>query len=404
MVKEADSFSINSNESNEYENEKWDSQLQLPNSNVAENGGAVILQQNGQDERQPTFGNISVTNGSDIHFGNKTFYQGSVTIQQFVYANGDKELKKVSESEVFPSAIKKLDINNVTNNLKIGIDNPSYDQEQEAVPKNGDIKVRTDVDNSDVKVDRVEQFEGRLLKKFVAEYKIALATSVTFILFLVIVATLLAFILRQDGVIKGKVISDQTDPRDDDEHEHNTPIKEPIDPNNLKPTKLKMVSRLEWLAQPPIQPTDPLKTPVPYVIISHTATENCSSQAQCVFQVRFIQTFHMESRGWWDIGYNFLIGGDGEAYIGRGWEKEGSHTYGYNKASIGIAFIGTFINTLPPKYQLETCKQLIAKGVELGYLKKDYKLLGARQLQATKSPGDELYAEIQKWPHWADGP
>lgn len=39
-------------------------------------------------------------------------------------------------------------------------------------------------------------------------------------------------------------------------------------------------------------------------------------QADCTFQVRTIQTFHIESRGWDDIGYNFLVGGDGAIYVG----------------------------------------------------------------------------------------
>lgn len=176
------------------------------------------------------------------------------------------------------------------------------------------------------------------------------------------------------------------------------------DPTKIKPLVLKLVSRLEWLAQPPSSPSDPLETPVPYVIISHTATETCKSQAQCVFQVRTIQTFHMESKGWWDIAYNFLVGGDGEVYVGRGWDKEGSHTLGYNKYSIGISFIGTFMNILPTDNQLLACKRLIERGVQLGYVRKDYKLVGARQLQTTQSPGTKLFEELKKWPHWSETP
>ncbi|XP_063910254.1 peptidoglycan-recognition protein SC2-like isoform X2 [Zophobas morio] len=170
------------------------------------------------------------------------------------------------------------------------------------------------------------------------------------------------------------------------------------------PGKVKLVSRLEWAAQPPVEPATPLHTSVPYVIIHHTQTENCSSQAQCVLQVRFIQTYHIESRGWWDIGYNFLVGGNGEAYDGRGWKSEGAHTSGYNAQSIGIAFIGTFDRYKPPERQIRACKLLIAKGVELGYIKKDYKLLTPRQLQTTKSPGDALYEELKTWEHWAESP
>ena len=42
------------------------------------------------------------------------------------------------------------------------------------------------------------------------------------------------------------------------------------------------------------------------------------------------------------IQTRFLIGGDGNVYEGVGWMKEGAHTYGYNKKSVGLAFIGNF--------------------------------------------------------------
>lgn len=89
-----------------------------------------------------------------------------------------------------------------------------------------------------------------------------------------------------------------------------------------------MVSRDEWIAQPPNNELTPLEKPSITVIIAHTATEFCETQAACVFRVRFIQTFHMESRNWDDIAYNFLVGGDGAVYEGRGWHKQGAHTKG----------------------------------------------------------------------------
>lgn len=161
---------------------------------------------------------------------------------------------------------------------------------------------------------------------------------------------------------------------------------------------------MQWLAQPAVEQPTPLPLPVPYVIIGHTATENCSTQAQCTFHVRYIQMYHIESQNWWDIGYNFLVGGDGSAYEGRGWKAEGAHTYGYNSRSIGIAFIGTFNTVTPPIQQIKACKWLIERGVKNGYIAKDYKLLGARQLQTTQSPGDELYNKIKSWPNWSSSP
>lgn len=110
----------------------------------------------------------------------------------------------------------------------------------------------------------------------------------------------------------------------------------------------------------------------------------------------------MESLNWDDIGYNFLVGGDGAAYEGRGWDSQGAHTKGYNKGSICIAFIGTFTKFAPPERQLNAAKLLMEEGVRLKKLDKDYKLYGHRQFYATESPGNALQEIITKWDHWAN--
>lgn len=163
-----------------------------------------------------------------------------------------------------------------------------------------------------------------------------------------------------------------------------------------------MIKRLEWLAQPATGIVNNLTLPVRFVIISHSATESCKSQAECVFQTRTIQTFHIESKKWFDIGYNFLIGGDGAAYQGRGWTKEGAHTSSYNNISIGVSFIGTFTKEPPPPIMLNCFDKLLQEGVKLHYLTPDYKILAHRQLFATESPGLAFYEEIKKWSHWSN--
>lgn len=50
----------------------------------------------------------------------------------------------------------------------------------------------------------------------------------------------------------------------------------------------------------------------------------------------------MDDRQWFDIGYNFVIGEDGNVYEGRGWDYVGAHAPGYNTQSIGICVIGDF--------------------------------------------------------------
>lgn len=112
----------------------------------------------------------------------------------------------------------------------------------------------------------------------------------------------------------------------------------------------------------------------------------------------------MEGRNWSDIAYNFLVGGDGNVYEGRGWDDMGAHTRGYNTKSICIAFIGTFNNVEPPQRQLYAAKNITKLGVEMKKLSQDYQLYGHRQLAPFLSPGAALYNIIKTWDHWINKP
>ncbi|XP_025830018.1 peptidoglycan recognition protein isoform X2 [Agrilus planipennis] len=304
-------------------NEECDSSSS--SSEEEEESGAVVLVDD-IAKSKPSFGNVTVSNSSDVHFGNKTFYQGPVTIKQIVYAkNGRNETLTSDDGSVLRDDRLILDCAQIgEEKFNEGFVNDEQDKNK-VCGQNGRV------------VGGAYQPQG----------------------------------LDSDGA------------------------------NGTLPNNVRIISRLEWVAQPPVQTPNELTLPVSYVIIWHTATENCSDQAACILHVRTIQTFHIDSRHWWDIAYNFLVGGDGNAYEGRGWTKEGSHTHGYNKNSIGIAFIGTFITVKPPERQLNACKAVIDMGVKQGYIAKDYKLLAAKQLIGTQAPGAVLYEEIKTWPHWS---
>lgn len=117
--------------------------------------------------------------------------------------------------------------------------------------------------------------------------------------------------------------------------------------------------------------------------------------------VRQAQTLHI-AVDYDDIGYNFLVGGDGAAYEGRGWDKVGAHTIGYNRQSICISFIGDFRHERPPKQQLIAALKLIRDGVKLNKISENYTLIGANQVSQTESPGKMLYQILTKLPHWSD--
>jgi N-acetylmuramoyl-L-alanine amidase len=53
-----------------------------------------------------------------------------------------------------------------------------------------------------------------------------------------------------------------------------------------------------------------------------------------------VRRWHIEERGWSDVGYHFLILLDGTIQVGRPLERSGAHTRGHNTDSIGIAYVG----------------------------------------------------------------
>jgi hypothetical protein len=76
-------------------------------------------------------------------------------------------------------------------------------------------------------------------------------------------------------------------------------------------------------------------------ILHHTASKDISDPAATV---RAIYYWHAVSKGWGDIGYNYLIDQQGNIYEGRsgGDGVVGGHAYMSNRNSIGIAVIGCF--------------------------------------------------------------
>lgn len=109
-------------------------------------------------------------------------------------------------------------------------------------------------------------------------------------------------------------------------------------------------------------------------------------------------------RGWDDIGYNFLVGGDGKAYVGRGWDRVGAHTLGYNNKSIAICLLGNFMDVEPSQAMLQTAQSLIRCGEDLKQVNRTREIHGHKDQNCTLCPGDKLYAIIKKWQGFVEGP
>ncbi|KAL2087067.1 hypothetical protein ACEWY4_018126 [Coilia grayii] len=166
-----------------------------------------------------------------------------------------------------------------------------------------------------------------------------------------------------------------------------------------------MIPRCQWGAKIPKGIPVRLSPPLQFLYIHHTEIPSrpCLNFQQCSKNMRAMQRFHQEDRGWQDIGYSFVIGSDGYMYEGRGWGRVGSHTRNHNALGYGVAFVGNYSASLPTQHSLDLVRHRLAKcGVTSRFLQANYTVWGHRQATDTTCPGNALYSEISTWEHFGD--
>ena len=148
------------------------------------------------------------------------------------------------------------------------------------------------------------------------------------------------------------------------------------------------------------------------IVVHHTVSTNSYTEDEAAGLVRAIYYYHAITRGWGDIGYNYLVDKYGNVYEGRygGAGVVGGHVYGYNYGSMGIGTIGSHGNTptsIPPTVEsLTTLADLGAWEANRSlihplesapfYDAATPNLAGHRDYPpgTTACPGDYLYAEL----------
>ncbi|NYE37456.1 hypothetical protein F4692_002589 [Nocardioides cavernae] len=169
-------------------------------------------------------------------------------------------------------------------------------------------------------------------------------------------------------------------------------------------------SRAQWGADESIRN----KSALSYGTISggfvhHTVNANDYSEAQVPAIIRSIYAYHVKSRGWSDIGYNFLVDRFGRIWEGRygGIDKPvvGAHTLNYNQYSFAMSAIGNFDVVQPPDVMLRAYGQLFAWKLSLHGVNpastaqkigsKTFQAInGHRDAGSTACPGKYLYAQL----------
>jgi N-acetylmuramoyl-L-alanine amidase/Putative peptidoglycan binding domain len=158
-----------------------------------------------------------------------------------------------------------------------------------------------------------------------------------------------------------------------------------------------------WGAQAASSPITVLNYRPSRILVHHTATANTTDYSPAALGelARYIQDFHMNTRGWLDTGQNFTISRGG--YLAEGRHQslqtlltgsrfvEGAHCPNQNDSSIGIENEGTYTAVTPP-VMLFNALTVLCAFVCRQYGLAPIQLFGHRDYWDTECPGDKMYA------------
>ncbi|MDR7251476.1 uncharacterized protein with LGFP repeats [Nocardioides sp. BE266] len=169
-------------------------------------------------------------------------------------------------------------------------------------------------------------------------------------------------------------------------------------------------SRAQWGADESIRNKSSLRYgTINGGFVHHTVNANDYTEAQVPAIIRSIYAYHVKSRGWSDIGYNFLVDRFGRIWEGRygGIDKPvvGAHTLNYNQYSFAMSAIGNYETAQPSDVMLQAYGQLFAWKLSLHGVnpasmsqkigsKTFAAINGHRDAGSTACPGKYLYAQI----------
>jgi hypothetical protein len=169
-------------------------------------------------------------------------------------------------------------------------------------------------------------------------------------------------------------------------------------------------SRAQWGANEKLRDqSQPAYGTVKTGFIHHTVNANTYTSAQVPALLRGIYAYHTQSRGWRDIGYNYLVDRFGRIWEGRyggvNSPVVGAHTLGYNEVSFAMSAIGNYDIAAPPQAVLNAYARLFAWKLSLYNIRADapriyvknrylHGINGHRDVGQTACPGRYLYAKI----------
>jgi Synergist-CTERM protein sorting domain-containing protein len=159
-----------------------------------------------------------------------------------------------------------------------------------------------------------------------------------------------------------------------------------------------VIPRAEWGARDPGRVCGDVVSPY-RMSIHHTASP-ADDGGDPAARMRQIQAYHIDSNGWCDIGYHFVVSQSGLVFQGRSDERRpGAHVGNQNSGNVGICLIGNF------QQQQVGAAQMNAAAAIVGWVSRTYdiplnrdKVKGHREWpgQGTECPGNNLLGSLDE--------
>ncbi|MGH8976282.1 MAG: peptidoglycan recognition protein family protein, partial [Acidimicrobiia bacterium] len=151
----------------------------------------------------------------------------------------------------------------------------------------------------------------------------------------------------------------------------------PKESDGEKVEQPEVVTRAEWGADESMRRAAPKFGPISKLFVHHTVTAPSDTDPDPASTVRAIYAYHVQGNGWDDIGYNFLVDGQGKIYEGRwartydpgeiptgedtmGYGVVGAQVSGFNVGAVGIAVIGDYTNVEPSSKAMDAVERMLA--------------------------------------------
>lgn len=156
--------------------------------------------------------------------------------------------------------------------------------------------------------------------------------------------------------------------------------------------------RTDWGAAPYRGSVD-VATGLTRAVVHHTVNGNGYSAGQVPSMLRSIQAYHQNSRGWDDIGYNFVIDRFGTVWEGRASSLYqpviGAHASDANEGSVGVAYLGDGTTTGLTSSAVTALGRFLGWKLPLhGARPSRTNIVGHRDVGQTACPGNTVYGQL----------